>query len=200
MNPKISGILIFIIVLADFITGAIAYPYVSDSVALAFGLPISLLVLFGVWALLPAIDPIAKGFVGFRHIYDFFWILLSAMLTYAYALKLGAMLGWHVVVLQAILPAIAILFFVVGMLLPKLKRNWFFGVRTPWTLSSNEDWDKTHQFSRPLFMFAGIVIFIGTFTPRDWSLGLLIGAIALSSIVSVLYSYFIFHHNHVAGR
>jgi uncharacterized membrane protein len=192
MNPKVSGIFIFIIVFATFVTGAIVYPQVG-SFALAFGLPIVLLMLWGLWVLLPAIDPIAKGFPGFRHVYDFFWILLSAVLAYSYALKIGSLLGWQVNVLRAVIPAIALLFLVVGMLLPHIRRNWFFGIRTPWTLSSDENWTKTHRFSRPLIVSAAVLIFIGAFTPRPWSIGLLAAPILLAAITSIVYSYLIFH-------
>ncbi len=190
MNTKVSGALILVIVFATFTTGAIAYPHVG--VTLAFGLPIILLALWGLWALLPAIDPIAKGFPGFRHIYDLVWILLSAMFAYGYALKLGHTLGWQVDVLRAVIPVIATFFFVAGLLLPYIRRNWFFGIRTPWTLSSDEDWARTHRFGRPLFMIAGVLILIGAFTPRTWSIWLLVGPIVLATVMSVVYSYLIF--------
>lgn len=192
MNPKVSGVLIFIIVLATFLTGAIAYPHVGKR--MAFSIPVALLILWGLWALLPNIDPVAKGFPGFRYIYDFFWILLSAVLAYIYALTLGRALGWQINLLHSVVPAVAVLIFIVGALLPKIRRNWFFGVRTPWTLSSDEDWAKTHRFSRPVFMIAGVIIYVGTFTPRAWSIGLLVAAILLSALTSVVYSYFAFHH------
>ncbi|MDE1874578.1 MAG: SdpI family protein [Patescibacteria group bacterium] len=191
MNPKISGLLIFIIILATFITGAIVYPHIGDF-GTTFGLPIVLVILWGLWALSPAIDPVAKGFPGFRHVYDFFWILLSALLAYAYSLVISKALGQHVDGFHAVIPATAVLFFVIGALLPRIKRNWFFGIRTPWTLSSDEDWARTHRFSRPLFMIAAVVILVGAWTPRDWSIGLIVGPVLLAAIISVLYSYFTF--------
>ncbi len=189
----------FLIVLATFITGTVAYPRVG-TVALAFGLPTMLLALWGLWALLPAIDPIAKGFPGFRYIYDFFWILLVGVLAYAYALRLGYALGWQVNVLHSVTPAVAVLLFVTGVLLPRIRRNWFFGIRTPWTLSSDEDWAKTHQFARPLFMAAGVLAFVGAFTPRVLSIGLIIGPFLLAAIMSVVYSYLVFHRRQTLGR
>ncbi|MCK7526814.1 MAG: SdpI family protein [Ignavibacteriales bacterium] len=46
---------------------------------------------------------------------------------------------------QAMLPAMGLLFIVIGSMLRKAKRNFFIGIRTPWTLSSDYVWDKTHQ-------------------------------------------------------
>jgi uncharacterized membrane protein len=191
MNPKVSGAFIFIIALATFVTGALAYPRV-DSFAIAFGVPMVLFVLWGLWALLPVIDPIAKGFHGFRYIYDFIWILIVATLAYSYALKLGSALGLGVDVIHAVVPVVAMLFFSVGALLPYIRRNWFFGIRTPWTLSSDEDWAKTHRLGRPLFMVASVFMFIGAFTSRDWSVGLLVVPILLATVTSVVYSYLVF--------
>lgn len=192
MNPKVSGALIFVIVLAMFVTGAIVYPYVG-SFQLVFGLPMTLLILWGIWALLPAIDPVAKGFPGFRHIYDLVWILISAMLAYVYALVLATTLGWQVDVLRAVTPAVAVIFFVSGVLLPRIRRNWFFGVRTPWTLSSDEDWTKTHRFSSPIFMIAGVLILLGSFMPSPaWAAWFLVAPIILAAGTSVIYSYVVF--------
>ena len=191
MHPKLSGIFIFIIVLATFITGAITYPQVSDA-RLAFGLPVVMLALGGLWALLPAIDPVAKGFVGFRYVYDFFWILLIAVLAYSYALKLEQGLGFPVDPLHAVIPAVGLLVFIAGALLPMIKRNWFFGIRTPWTLLSDEDWNRTHRFGRPVFMIAGVLIMIGNFTPRAWSIGLIVAPIIVGAIACVVYSYVVY--------
>ncbi|MBU6141889.1 SdpI family protein [Patescibacteria group bacterium] len=192
MNPKISSAFIFTIVLATFITGALVNPYLNNF-RLSFGLPIALLMFWGLWALLPAIDPIAKGFPGFRYIYDLIWIMLSAVLACGYALRLGDALGWKIDIARAMMPPIAVLIFTAGALLPRIHRNWFFGIRTPWTLSSDEDWKRTHQFGKPLFMTAGILIFLGAFLPRVWGSAILIAAILGAALASVAYSYFVFH-------
>ncbi len=191
MNPKVSSAFLFTIVLATFITGALVNPFVNDP-RLSFGVPVLLLLLWGLWALLPAIDPIAKGFPGFRYIYDLIWIMISAVVAYGYALKLGDVLSWNVDIVRAMMPPIAVLIFTVGALLPRIGRNWFFGIRTPWTLSSDEDWKKTHEFSRPVFMTAGALILLGTFLPRVWGAGLLIASILGAAFISVVYSYVVF--------
>lgn len=189
MNSKISGVFLSIMVTATFVAGAVVYAQVGG-VRTAFGLPAVLLVLFGLWALLPAIDPVARGFPGFRYAYDFFWILLSAVLAYCYAVELGKAIGWRIDALGAVMPAAGALVFVTGALLPKIGRNWFFGIRTPWTLSSNDDWIRTHRFGRPLFMAAGAVILAGAFMPGAWSVALAIISVVTAAVITVLYSYF----------
>lgn len=206
MNPKISGILIGVIVLATFVTGALVYPHLPMSLVSHWGahgeanghmprllgtflLPIIMLILWGIWALLPAIDPIAKGFPGFRHIYDFFWILLTAFLAYMYAFTLFANLGQPINMLAVLAPGLAVLFITLGTLLPRVKRNWFFGVRTPWSLSSDVVWDKTQEFGGKLLVIAGILILVGAFTNPGWSLAFVIWPIVLAAVTSVVYSY-----------
>ena len=191
MKTKISGALIVIIILATFLAGWATYPVIGNA-RLAFGLPAALVVLYGLWALLPAVDPIAKGFPGFRYVYDFFWILLTAVLAYAYALELGVKLGWQVNILHAVIPVVAALIVIVGTLLPKIRRNWFFGIRTPWTLSSDEVWHETHRFGRPIFIAAGVIILGGLFVPRDWSIGFIFAPTIIASLIAVVYSYIVF--------
>ncbi len=209
MNPRITGIFIAIIVAAAFITGIAVYPQLPATLIShwsasgeanghmprllgVFLLPGVMLVLYGMWALLPAIDPIAKGFRGFRYVYDFFWILLTAFLAYVYALTLGIHLGWHVNLPSALAPALAALFVALGLMFPRVKRNWFFGIRTPWSLASDEVWDRTQEFGGKLFVIAGILMLVGTFASPAWSLAAIVWPIILAVIPSVLYSYLVF--------
>ena len=53
-----------------------------------------------------------------------------------------------------------LLFFLIGNYLPKLPQNWFFGIRTPWTLSSEVIWRKTHIVGGWLFAASGVVIIV----------------------------------------
>src|ERR1700722_9188481 len=121
MTPRFVGTLLFIILLGCIITGAVVYPqlpavFVShwNGAGQANGtmnkfwgvviLPLVMLILIGVWALLPRIDPIAPGFKGFRKVYDFLFFLIIAFLAYTYALTLGINLGLQIQMLPMILP------------------------------------------------------------------------------------------------
>lgn len=207
MNQKFTGACIGIMVGGMFIAGALAYPHLPLLMAShwdvsgkingstprpwgAFGLPLLVLVLWGVWALLPRIDPIAKGFPGFRFVYDFFWILITAVLAYIYALTLGANLGVVAHLPEKIIPAAAGVIVVMGLLLPWIKRNWFIGIRTPWTLSSDHVWDKTHRVASPLFVLAGLATLLALFDPiKSVTLAFIFGPIVLAALASTGYSY-----------
>ena len=208
MNPRVSGVLLGILVVATFATGVIVYPHLPARVAGhwnaagaatntlprfwgAFTLPIIMLVLWGLWALLPKIDPIAPGFKGFRYVYDFFWIILTAFLAYVYALILGKYFGWNANLYPDIAPGLAAIYIVAGARMPRIKRNWFFGIRTPWTLSSDGVWDKTHRFGSRLFILAGIVAFFGLLAPSA-GVVIIITPAVLAALVSVIYSYVLY--------
>jgi uncharacterized membrane protein len=92
----------------------------------------------------------------------------------------------------AIVPAMAVLFFCVGAFLKNLKRNWFMGIRTPWTLSSDVVWDKTHQLSGKLFKAAAIISLLGLFFQSNVVIFLIIIPVILAAVISVVYSYLLY--------
>ena len=62
-----------------------------------------------------------------------------------------------------IIPAFAVLLFYIGILIKHAKRNWFIGIRTPWTLSSDKVWDKTHALGGKLFQVSAVITLGGIF-------------------------------------
>ena len=88
------------------------------------------------------------------------------------------------------IPAFAILFYLAGDLIGKSKRNYFIGIRTPWTLSSDEVWDKTHKLGGKLFKTAGVASLAGLLFPKI-AFYFVIIPVLLFAIISVAYSYII---------
>jgi uncharacterized membrane protein len=62
-----------------------------------------------------------------------------------------------------IIAGVAVLFVVMGNYMPKTRASFMFGVRTPWTLSSDMAWERTHRLAGRLFMVAGVLGFAGAF-------------------------------------
>ena len=83
-----------------------------------------------------------------------------------------------------------VLFFSIGIVIGKAKRNWFIGIRTPWTLSSEAVWDKTHRLGGKVFMVSGLVSLLGFFFEGYVALLLILAPIMIGSIFLVVYSYF----------
>ena len=209
MNPRTTSFFIGTIVVAMFATGIIVYQELPLLAAshwdmagrangflprfwAAFLAPSIALALWGLWALLPKIDPIAPGFKGFRYAYDFIWVLLTAFLAYIYALTLLANLGVTIDMTRLVIPVVALLFIVLGALLPLVNRNWFVGIRTPWTISSDLVWEKTHLLGSWLFILAGVIVGISAFTSPAPNLWAILTPILLAVLVPVAYSYILF--------
>jgi uncharacterized membrane protein len=72
----------------------------------------------------------------------------------------------------------------------KVTRNFFVGIRTPWTLASDEVWLRTHRFGGRLFVLAGLVLLVSAVLGGGW----VVAAIAIGSaaVLSVVYSYVVY--------
>ena len=86
---------------------------------------------------------------------------------------------------------IGILFFVMGAIMPRLKPNWFMGIRTPWTLSNETVWIKTHRMGGILFKLAAIAVLFGALWPRYAIFFVLVPVLAVAAI-TVLYSLIVY--------
>jgi uncharacterized membrane protein len=90
--------------------------------------------------------------------------------------------------LQLIAPAFTVLLFAMGYLMSKAKRNFFIGIRTPWTLASEKCWDKTHKHGGLLFKIAAILPLGGIFWPY-YTIVFIIVPMVLLMVYIVVYSY-----------
>ncbi len=86
---------------------------------------------------------------------------------------------------------IGMLFIVIGSLMGRFKRNFWIGVRTPWTLASDEVWQRTNRLGGTLFVIGGVVL-AATNLLRNGVAGALIGIVAVIAIVPVVYSYVLY--------
>jgi len=201
-----TNIIILIIVLVSFVAGIYLYPKMPDQMAShwnaqgevdgylskcwgLFLMPIVTLAIFLLFLLIPVIDPLKKNIEKFRNYFDGFILLLVIFLLYIHSLSISWNLGYRFDMTQTIIPAIAILIFFIGIVLEKAKRNWFLGIRTPWTLSSDKVWNKTHKLSSKLFKISAIIALIGSAFPK-YGLWLLLIPIIASSLYAIIYSYF----------
>lgn len=148
---------------------------------------ISLIMAFG-FILIPRIDPLKENIKSFRRYFDWFMALIFLFLLTIYVHSTLWNLGVEINVNLVVPMAIGILVFCSGVLFEHVKRNWFIGIRTPWTLSSDEVWDNTHKVGARLFKAAGIVSILGIFF-GDFSIYLTLLAIIIASLYTLLYSF-----------
>jgi uncharacterized membrane protein len=102
---------------------------------------------------------------------------------------LRAALGYPVAMQRVVPVGIGVLFVVMGNLLPRARPNWFVGIRTPWTLSSDRVWEKTHRLGGHLFVAAGILIVLAALVMEHWAHVVLITVVLLCTAGVFIYSY-----------
>ncbi|MDP2650210.1 MAG: SdpI family protein [bacterium] len=161
-------------------------------------MPLVLAVVYAFYLLIPYIDPLGANIASFRKYYDAFWVLTSAFLLYVYALLLAWNLGYYFNWMHFMLPAVAVLWFALGILLEKSKRNWFIGIRTPWTLSSDMVWKKTHKLAGVLFKIAAGLALIGLLVPFTEVIVYTVVAPAVAiALVTVVYSFILYRQEQI---
>jgi len=205
---RTSKLIIITFILLSFILAVYLYPQMPEKMAAhwnirgevdgyfskfwgLFLMPLVSLLIFLFFLLIPKIDPLRDNIEKFRKYFDAFIVLVVVFLFYLYLLTIFWNLGWRFNLGRWMMPALGILFYCVGVLVEHAERNWFIGLRTPWTLSSEKVWKKTHQIGGKLFKVAAVVILAGmiwlnyAFLLTFFSLG---GVVAYT----ILYSYLIY--------
>ena len=166
----------------------------DSTMAKALGAFLMVFVGIGVWLLfvgLPRIDPRRSHYADVK---DSYWLLCNLVLLFlaaAHVLVLGLGLGWDVDPVQGMLIGLGLLFTGIGPLLPRFSPNRWTGIRTPWTLSNETVWRRTHRVGGYIVASAGLLIVATGFLPHP--VRLWVSALALLAMVTIpaAYSYFI---------
>jgi uncharacterized membrane protein len=158
-----------------------------------FLMPLVTLGMFLLFLVIPNIDPLKVNIAQFRDSFNLFITFIIGFMIYIHALTLLWNLGYtNFKLSQAMLPAMGLLFIVIGSLLRKAKRNFFIGIRTPWTLSSDYVWDKTHQLGAVLFTVSGVLAVIGGFFGGMIAFWFLFVPMIGSTVFVLVYSYVLY--------
>ncbi len=160
-----------------------------------FLMPLVTLGIFVLFILIPNIDPLKANVAEFRETFNLFIVFFAAFILYIHALTLAWSLGYNNFKMSAaMLPMIGLLFLFIGYMLRKAKRNFFIGIRTPWTLSSDMVWNKTHQLGSILFMVSGAFAIIGGFFGGMLAFWLMFIPLIGSTIFLMIYSYVLYRN------
>ena len=160
-----------------------------------FLMPLVTLGMFVLFLVLPSIDPLKANIAQFREAFNLFIVLMVAFMLYVHALTLAWSLGYTGFKMStSMLPAMGLLFFFIGYMLRKAKRNFFIGIRTPWTLSSDTVWDKTHQIGAVLFMVSGALAVIGGLVGGMTAFWMLFIPLIGLTLFLVVYSYVLYRN------
>ena len=191
------------VILLSFLVGIYFYPKMPEKMAIHwnlkgevnryipkfFGLfliPFISLGLFLLFIVIPKIEPNIEKFAKY---YDRFMILSLGFLLYVYLITIFWNMGIRLNIIQVLTPAFGVLYFYCGILIENAKRNWFIGIRTPWTLSNERVWEKTHKIGGKLFKIAGVISFAGMFFEK-YALFFIVIPVILIVTYTIVYSYF----------
>ncbi len=141
---------------------------------------------------LPLIDPRRERYQNFSRVYLIIRDLILAVLLVIFAISGLVNLGYHIQMAIFAPVLIGLLFIVLGNYMGKIKPNWFVGIRTPWTLSSESVWNKTHRLGGWTFVLAGLVLIISPLFPTLSTRIIVVVAVVVAALISTIYSYFLY--------
>jgi uncharacterized membrane protein len=206
MNNKFTFLLGIFLILLAVIASAAAYSYLPEQVITHWNavgeadgyssrllavtlLPLFLAAMIGLLAALPLIDPLGANIAKFRPQYNWMIVLLGCFFLYVHLITLGLNLGLQWSINTLLTPVIGILFIAIGVLLRYAKRNWTFGIRTPWTLSNEIVWDRTHALGAILFQILGVLVVVAGLLSAQVLIPVLLFGTIIVAIWLVVYSY-----------
>jgi len=166
--------------------------YVPRLLAVAYE-PSIMLVIILLWHVLWKIDPKKRNYESFWSTYQYIGGVVVVCIGLIYLMVLVHLLQIGSIRLAPIaLTAYGIMFMLIANVLPRLQPNWWVGFRTPWTLSSEECWSRTHRLGGQLGIPAGILIIVLAWvlpTNRMMILAVVV-PILLWLLITVVASYF----------
>jgi uncharacterized membrane protein len=136
----------------------------------------------------PHMDPERANIESFRGAYNTFAVGFVVFMLLVYGLMLAAGLGHEIRITLVIMPAMGVLFLGIGRLLRSARHNYSIGIRTPWTLASEEVWDATHALAGRTFTVGGIVAILAAFL-GEAGFWLMMAGLLGAALVPVGYSY-----------
>jgi immunity protein, SdpI family len=192
-----------VVILATLIGTLVAYPSLPSIVPLHWDAqghingwgPKWSLLLYGpgmmtfivlMFAALPWLSPRKFEVDSFRTTYLYIMIVIVAMLAYCQVLILVTALGVVLDVSRAIEGGVFLLIALLGNVMGKVRRNFYVGIRTPWTIANEQVWNATHRFAAKTFFAGGLLGLIAVILRAPFWLP--VTAILVAALVPVVYS------------
>jgi uncharacterized membrane protein len=200
---------LFLLILVMFLSGIALYSRLPDQIPIhwniegevddyasrfwgVFMLPFTNLLVLLIFTFMPLLDPRKENYPKFSRSYRAIKAITVVFFAVLHFLVLAFALGYELDISRIVVVGAALLFIVMGNYLPKVKHNYFVGVRVPWTLASEKVWKKTHRFAGKLFVISGIIIFLSIFVSEIIRFWLIMICALVTSLASMVYSYLVY--------
>ncbi|MFZ5596430.1 MAG: SdpI family protein [Bacillota bacterium] len=158
----------------------------------AFAIPLLTVGIYAGMLLMPLIDPKRANYGRFLTAYRAIRAGLVVFLALLYGATMAVSLGYPINISRVVPFALGLLFILTGNFLTQIRFNYFTGIRTPWTLASEEVCRKTHRFGGFIFVIAGVVTVLAAFLPAPVNFAVAVGSIMAAAVASFVYSAVIY--------
>lgn len=158
----------------------------------ALAIPSVITGMYLLFLFLPMLDPKKERYEEFGKVYNIFKTLLLLVMLLVFTLTGLFNLGYNISIQYTIPTLIGILMIILGNYMGKIKPNWFVGIKTPWTLSSENVWNKTHRMGGYAFILFGLLIILAPFLPKVLGLIAFILGILTVTVGTFGYSYWVY--------
>jgi len=165
-------------------------------------LPLVTLGLIALLAVLPRIEPRRENLERSESAYALVWLSTTVFLGLLHVAMVVAATGRSVDMSTVVGVGIGLMFVAMGFALTRVKSNYVFGMRTPWTLSSERSWERTHVVAARLFvgvglasMAAAVVSVLGG--PRWLPIVTILAGAVGSGLAAAVYSYVVWREDPV---
>jgi len=164
----------------------------GDKNVLVVFIPFLIVGLYILFRFLPKMDPKKENYLKFDSAYHAFKLLIVAFMSIIYFISIYSNLGYDLSISDITTWLVGVLFIVIGFLIKDVKQNWFMGIRTPWTLSSEEVWKKTHLLAQKVFVIGGICFIFMPYVSPTYVPIIFIFVIVMIISLSYGYSYWLY--------
>jgi len=195
------------VILAILATTAVAYPKLPDVVPMHWDAqghvngwgpkwslfltgPGTMTLFVLLFACLPWLSPKKFEVDSFRSTYLYIMIVVVSMIAYCHILILFSALGLVLDVSRAVIAGVCLLIALLGNVLGKVRRNFYVGIRTPWTIADERVWNATHRVAAKAFFVGGLLGFFAVLLRAPfWLPFAIIVAAALGPVIYSLAFY-----------
>lgn len=146
------------------------------------------------WVALPAlrrIDPRRDSYEKFDATFFLVINVVSLLMALLQGTLLAVALGARVDMVRTMLFGTGLMFAVLGNYMPRIRSNWWMGIRTPWTLDNEEVWRRTHRFGGRMFVAGGVVMMLSVILPKEAASMIALAAMIIAGLIPAVYSYVI---------
>jgi uncharacterized membrane protein len=199
---------LIVVLILPFIALAVAWPSLPAKVPMHFdsqgnvnryGNPLELLILPGInifvailLYFIPRIDPKRANINASMPAFRWIRFTVAALMAYVFAIALATSFNPKLDVTPLIAIGLLAMFFGMGLAMPKLKQNYMIGIRLPWTLESEDNWNRTHVFASKLWVPCSLIGIVLALIFQSASLFIAFGMLIVMVVWTVVYSYRIF--------